>query len=138
MCVQLQDLSLTRNGTTLVQIHYFWTRLYVILWGGGIKFGSELEMTWRGKWNFFLISKSFDMWHRFCRNAFNGMKLDRIRNEKCLSFSVSSPREQQKKYLASIFFYCSRGEEREKETTLLKFCSQIVLVIIDNNFRSLL
>ena len=35
------------------------------------------------------------------------------------------------------FFQCSRGEETERESTLFKFCSQIFLVIIVNNFRSL-
>ena len=39
---------------------------------------------------------------------------------------------------AKVFFQCSRGEEMEKESTLFKFCSQIFLVIIGNNFRSLL
>ena len=49
--ITIKNLSvlLTGNSTTLVLIHYFWTRFDVILWGGGIKFSSWLEMSWRGK-----------------------------------------------------------------------------------------
>ena len=123
MCVQLQNISLTRNDTTLVQIHYFWTRLDVILWGGGIKFSSELKMTWRGKWNCFPISKSFDVWHRFCRSAFNGMKLDWMKKRKMPFFFRFFSARTIEKIFGKYFFLMFAGRRKGKrnytiETTL--------------------
>ena len=50
--------------------------------GGVLNSAIDWEMFSRLKWNCLHISKSYAMWHRSCRNAFNTMKLDRIVKRK--------------------------------------------------------
>ena len=65
-------------------------------------------------------------------------KLDRMKKRKMPFFFRFFSARTIEKIFGKYFFYCSREEETEKEGTLFKFSSQIFLVIIDNNFRSLL
>ena len=109
---------------------YFWTRLNVILWGGGITFSSWLKMFWRRKWNCFHFSKSFAIrWQRSCRDTFYRMKLDRMMKRKMPLGILSSKRTR-----SSMLLFAWR-RSRHKNDSSCSWCSRKwSLVSHDSNF----
>ena len=86
-----------------------------------------MKIFWCGKWNCFHFSKSFPMWHRACRDAFNRMQLDRTMKRK-MTVGIHST-----KWTRSSMFLFARRKSTHEYGSLCSRCSRKTLLVISRD-----